>query len=386
MIRADLAALNEAVLSSLIANGVPESLTLEYKQALPEENDEGRREFLADVSQFANSNGGDVVYGVAEQRDSTGRPTGVPESIVGVKGVDDALLTALHSRIRDGVQPRLPGVEMRIIPTSGGQVLVVRIAQSWVMPHMVTYKNLSRFFGRRGAAKYQMNVDDLRAAFTRGDTLRRRVSEFRMERTAMLANGERSVHPPMVVLHVMPASAAAGQLIDQESLVSFRGKILTMAGGGSWGWNLDGPVITAGGPSDGLHGYCQVFRDGSIESVAGAIGGHPKSDPILHIPAMEMWVMDALKQYLSASAEAGVEPPFWVMLTFLGVKGFYAPVMHRNPQPIDRDVLRLPEVLYNDRTAKLEAIVRPMFDALWQAAGLEGSPNFGDNGLWRRPR
>ncbi len=91
MIPADLAALNEGVLSSLIANGVPESLTIEYKQALPEENDEGRREFVADVSQFANSNGGDLVYGIAEQRDSTGKPTGVPESIVGVKGVDDAL-------------------------------------------------------------------------------------------------------------------------------------------------------------------------------------------------------------------------------------------------------------------------------------------------------
>jgi schlafen family protein len=45
-------------------NGVPESRTLEYKRELPGGTDSDRKEFLADVSSFANAVGGDLVYGV----------------------------------------------------------------------------------------------------------------------------------------------------------------------------------------------------------------------------------------------------------------------------------------------------------------------------------
>ena len=42
-------------LQRLQANGVPESRSLEYKQALPGLADDARKEFLADVSSFAKA-------------------------------------------------------------------------------------------------------------------------------------------------------------------------------------------------------------------------------------------------------------------------------------------------------------------------------------------
>jgi hypothetical protein len=293
MIPGQLAAIDGQTIAALLQNGVPESVTIDYKETLPSDNDEGRREFLADVSAFANTFGGDIVYGISEARDSEGRTTGLPEAVVGVSGLSDSVLLALQSRIRDGLDPRLSGVDLRIVPCEQTQVLVVRVAQSWTMPHMVTFKNYSKFFARKGASKYQMNVDDLRTAFTRLDTLRTQIDRFRDERISRLVSDSNLIAPPWLALHVMPASGAMGARLDQESLTSFIGKILPVAQGGSWTWNFDGPIVVAGPPPTPMHGYCQLFRDGSIESVVGGIADLPKAEPALPFDAIEVWIIEA---------------------------------------------------------------------------------------------
>ena len=53
--------INESHLCALIENAVAERRTVEYKRELPERHDEAKKEFLADVSPFANANGGDLV-------------------------------------------------------------------------------------------------------------------------------------------------------------------------------------------------------------------------------------------------------------------------------------------------------------------------------------
>jgi predicted HTH transcriptional regulator len=78
-----------ALLDSLRADAVAEGRQLEYKEQLPaERDDEGRREFLRDVTSFANSVGGDLIYGIREARDAGGAPTATPEAIVGLPGVN----------------------------------------------------------------------------------------------------------------------------------------------------------------------------------------------------------------------------------------------------------------------------------------------------------
>ena len=58
-----------------------ERRTLEYKERLSTGNREERTEFLSDVSSFANASGGDILYGIAEERDETGRTTGTPGAV-----------------------------------------------------------------------------------------------------------------------------------------------------------------------------------------------------------------------------------------------------------------------------------------------------------------
>ena len=50
--------INEADLRQLIENNVSEQKTVEYKELLPENSRESKKEFLADVSSFANTDRG----------------------------------------------------------------------------------------------------------------------------------------------------------------------------------------------------------------------------------------------------------------------------------------------------------------------------------------
>lgn len=53
-----------ADLQVFLLENVHESRTLEFKSELVGLKDEDKREFLADVSAFANTSGGDLIFGV----------------------------------------------------------------------------------------------------------------------------------------------------------------------------------------------------------------------------------------------------------------------------------------------------------------------------------
>lgn len=64
MITKSLITLNEADLRRLIDEKVPESKQVEYKRKLPDGSDKGTVSFLRAVTAFANTQGGDLLYGI----------------------------------------------------------------------------------------------------------------------------------------------------------------------------------------------------------------------------------------------------------------------------------------------------------------------------------
>jgi predicted HTH transcriptional regulator len=93
--------ITEADLTDLVTGGVSERKTLDYKRQLPDPNDAGKRELLADVSSFANTAGGDLIFGITES-------AGVPTSVPGVQIADtDQEILRLDSIIRTGLAPRI---------------------------------------------------------------------------------------------------------------------------------------------------------------------------------------------------------------------------------------------------------------------------------------
>jgi len=57
-----------------------------------------------------------------------------------------------------------------------------------------------------------------------------------------------------------------------------------------------------------------------------------------------------------------------------------------SPSFFDRDYIFIPEVAldnYPSDKDNLAQKLKPIMDALWNAAGLSGSPSFNNDGLWR---
>jgi predicted HTH transcriptional regulator len=94
---------------------ISEGKTIEYKQEIPSTRDEDKREFLADISSFANTEGADIIYGVTEDQ-------GVITDIVGLAGDLDAEVLRLENLIRDGIAPRM-AVASRVVPCAAGKYL-----------------------------------------------------------------------------------------------------------------------------------------------------------------------------------------------------------------------------------------------------------------------
>src|SRR5438132_13352642 len=108
MIEKEFGAITKEDIDALGTNGVSEGRTIEYKERLPGGSDEDTREFLADVSSFANAGGGDLIYGIREQRDKDGKTTGIPGAAVGLAGINaDVQARRFENVIRDGLDPRI---------------------------------------------------------------------------------------------------------------------------------------------------------------------------------------------------------------------------------------------------------------------------------------
>ena len=74
------------------------------------------------------------------------------------------------------------------------------------------------------------------------------------------------------------------------------------------------------------------------------------------------------------------------MISLLDVRG-YSLGIKRNSRattinPIDRNVLLLPEIIVEEYDNNTAALLRPALDAVWQASGFLRSGNYDENGKW----
>lgn len=382
----------------LQANGVPESRTLDYKEALPGGTDSDRKEFLADVSSFANAAGGDMVYGVVERREN-GKQTGVPEAIEGLPGASaDFEQRRLENMLRDGILPRLPQLRWRWIEGfPKGPVLVVRVPRSLAGPHMVTFNQHGRFYARNSAGKYALDVFELRAAFLGANAIGERAREFRAERLGRLGAGESPVKlasAALVCVHVIPHAAFRGNtIIDVAKVAGARDYLQPLYGSGyNVTYNLDG-VLANDSRRDGESlAYLQIFRNGIIETVNSHLLAtyeeqRPTTLPSLTFAAELARFVQRARQLLVLT-EAGY--PASLLVSLVGAAGGLLGV-HQNltfyqdihPRPFDRNMLLFREALLTEDDPGIDAFMKPLLDEVWQSAGLERCFDYDKDGNWK---
>jgi hypothetical protein len=109
---------DETKLKEMIADGIEESLGIEYKAAgaLSREPERKKFEITKDVSAMANSAGGVLIYGIAEFQDAARRH--LPEKIDPVRRIDYS--KEWLEQIISQIQPRIPNLKIHPVNLSSG--------------------------------------------------------------------------------------------------------------------------------------------------------------------------------------------------------------------------------------------------------------------------
>jgi hypothetical protein len=383
MIQKSLDSITEDDLLALISNGVREGRTIDYKRELPGNSDGDKKEFLADVSSFANSGGGDLVFGLDEAE-------GLPTQLTGFQSADvDVEVQRLDNILRSGLSPRIRYVA-KIVPCNGGlKALVIRVDRSWSGPHRVVFGGHDKFYGRTSAGKYALDVNELRSAFTLSNTVIERIRAFRVDRIISLSNNETPipfVTTPKIVLHCIPIEAFGGE--PQHDMLQFKQdpRLLQPMGSTSWDRRLNLEGIVAFGGGRPVNCYTQLYRTGIIEAVQGGALAHEyKGRLVIPSVSYERIIFAYLPHCFQVLQRIGASVPVVVALSLIGTRGLEMGVDRFNVEamyPITVDRLILPETIVQDFSVPVGKILKPLFDLVWNACGQPSSWNFDADGNW----
>ena len=376
--------ITEADLKALVTGSQREGVRIEFKRDQYEWNDAGTREFLADVSSFANAHGGLLLVGIDEA-------DACAADVRGVEGDVDGEILRMNAKIQSAIDPRIIGTQIRAVPLSSGRhVLAIRIPQSWGRPHVVVFKNYWRFFSRNSGGKYQLDVTELRSLFEGAASVSERIGSFRLERLNDIQIG--STPTPLeegakLLLHVIPLSSfEPGFTVPLPGLDETNElRKPLMSAGYSWRYNFDGLLTFTNRREKQTSTYLQIFRNGILEAVDCRLLRPWEGQLSISDLKFEKELLEAVARYQQLIDKMGLMPPMAWALTLTGVKGYYMAVGRYGSgrdERIERDTLLVPLVLQEEVAVPPESITKKLVDPIWQACGWEESRNFSDAGAW----
>lgn len=386
----DLSSIKQAHIEQLVADQVREGPHLDFKRDLPTAwNDAAKHEFLADTTAFANSGGGDLIFGIDE--DGQAQASNVMPQVI--SSVDQEI-RRLQDFLLNLAEPRLPGVKIQAVQVSvagtDGHVVVVRIPQSWAGPHRV--KTNQHFFIRDGLRKRQLDVPEIRSLFLRTENQAQRLNDFRTERLGKILSGnapQQLVDGPVLVAHLIPTQAALGLVqIDPVPYTKQGGLPVIGSSAGLARLNLDGALVVRNETPQGkTHGYSQFFRNGFFESTFVLTRPMDDGRVLLASRSYEEHLIALLGNFRRVLDGLGINYECAVMLSLLRADEVRLSVRSAwefdDPHQtlFDRKTLVLPDVVAPSAVPP-EKAMKPAFDLMWQAAGFVGSQNYNSAGEW----
>jgi hypothetical protein len=431
MLSKPIGQITESDLQSLVVEGRREDGQLEFKLTLPGGSDDEKREFLKDVSSMANSQGGDIIYGIREDRLNP-EEAGKAAELVGITGVgEDSTKLWMFDLLNSSLEERVLGVEIRAVPLSaGGFALFVRIPRSWNAPHVVRHRNHWRFYGRNSAGVYTMNVSELRNAFLLSDTLAQRLETFRKNRLDAIVEDHPKLRletdwsdnkpstdeerESLLVIHLQPFdSLKPGYAIDFIQAFPIESDLLRLsgdpAGEPSRRINFDGLLVTSS------NNFLQIYRSGTTEEVdtgelTSDCNGNRFDVECIGATELDRAVIKGVGRRLAFLKLSGVRSPILVSVSLLNVMGCKLLLRRRfyvgnNPggmdfylsrHTIDRPNLFLTGLVIDNLNElpleqvgdlptgwrPVQRLLRPYCDSIWNAVGYPKSQYFDPESNW----
>jgi hypothetical protein len=380
-----LEALTTSDIQQLLENKVSESRTLDYKREI-KFDERGKVDLLCDITAFYNTEGGFMVVGLEEEKDVTGKNTGVPqlsETKVKVSNYDQLRLN-IQNLLRDTTNPVITNISFSpLINLDGHDIFIIGIPVTESLPAMVKYSSMSRFYKRNSNGNYLLDTYELSQLFTKAAQLEKQVAEFIQLRRFNIFVDDIFPSKGLVqamLLHIVPITHF------QEPMDSFSNKdFLNIARtvvespddyGHGARYFFDG--IQADGDDRNRRAYGLLFRDGSLELFTNS-PFYPQKEgqpAILSIARLLKSLSSQLNRTLNFYQEQSIEPPYMLSLSFNNVKDFSISLSEHDHHKVryPREVFTLPHIKINLDRTELDEQIKGLIDILFQSFNFRECP------------
>ena len=379
--------IDAAFVQGLVDRNQPESKHFEFKQQLNIKNDSQKQRFLAHATAIANTEGGFLIYGIKQ---GDGQLKGKASEIydVSCSESDDDLRLLIDDLLWKGISPGIVDPDIEIVPMgSDKRVLVIHVAVSKSIPHMVTHSGLNKIYKRRSSRIYSPDLEELRQMFFISESLEtgsdkeslETIKYLRKERIDSIRRGETPIelkNGPLLVFHIFPHFfGRAQQDIDLSKM------------GSDFRFTFDEIV------KNGKDYFITVSQDGCFEFACSLVTMNeyainaPENEKVINAFDVEGAIlylcMSEVFRYFALMKQGSSR---YFMLSLLNVEGFKLELAERvkfelhsvdfnaykDPQPIRQRDLIVPEFLVEDPEVSIDFLqnaLRPAIDKMWRASG-----------------
>lgn len=373
MIEKNLLDITYKDIQDLIENSISESKTLDYKLQFPQNlNDSEKKELLADISSFTNTLGWDLIFGIKEKE-------WVAKEIIwcDIENLDNWKLK-LESIIRTGIEPRINYEIKEIKLDDLKYIIILRIKESFIKPHWISYQNNHKFYLRSSTWKYESELSELKDLFLSTDQISNKINAFKLKRlnTIEINDSYMQFNDGLkIIIHIVPInSQQIINLFDDKGLNSSFPPIY--ASGRNHRVNIDGFLTY----SPNGNSYTQIYKNWSIEVVRS----QNNSDKIYYT-WYEEEIINYIKQCLENLTKIWMSYPFYLSLCFLDISWYSLKRSNFHSlehwYSYDKNLLDTWNVIINN-IDNIEKKIKPLFDVIWNAFWYIHSRNYDKNWNW----